>query len=59
MNEFNEDEVEALRKVAKERIAYDTIQNKLKTHWIWIIGAGALSLWALWDKLHEFIIGVK
>ena len=60
MNEFNPDEYEALKKVAKERMAYDTITTKLKNNWIWVVGAGALSIWALWDNIHAlFTTGIK
>jgi len=59
MNDFDEDEVEALRRMAKERIAYDTIVQKIKTSWIWAVGAGALTLWALWDNIQSLLTGVK
>lgn len=59
MNEFDQDEYEALRKMAKERIAYDTIFAKWKNTWVWGVGAGLLGLFLLWDKIHAFIYGVK
>jgi len=59
MNEFDEDEIEALRQIAKERIAYTTIKNKLKNNWIWAVATGVLALWALWDQIHTLIIGPK
>ncbi len=56
---FDKREIEILKKVATERIAYDTLTQKLKTNWIWIVGAGILAIWGLWDKVHTLFIGVK
>lgn len=53
--EFDKEEIEALRQVAKERIAYDTIKLKLKNNWIWAVATGALAVWALWDNIHALI----
>jgi len=47
------------KKIAKERIAYDTITTKFKNNWIWVVGAGTLSIWALWDNIQALIHGVK
>lgn len=57
--EFDKKEIEALKKIATERIAYDTLTQKLKTNWIWIVGGGVLTIWALWDKVHALFITVK
>jgi hypothetical protein len=59
MNDFDEDEVEALKKMANERMAYDTIFTKFKNSWVWVVGAGVLTLWALWDNVHALLTGVK
>jgi hypothetical protein len=57
--EFDKKELEALKKIASERIAYDTLTNKLKSNWIWIVGGGVLTIWALWDKFHALLFTVK
>lgn len=57
--EFDKKEIEALKEVATERIVYDTLTQKLKTNWIWIIGSSVLTIWALWDKIHTLFITVK
>lgn len=58
-DDFEPSELEALRKVARERIAYDTLTNKVKQNWIWAVGAGVLTIWALWDNVHSLLTGVK
>ena len=58
-DDFEPSELQALKKVAQERIAYDTLTNKLKQNWIWGVGAGILALWALWDKILPYLTGVK
>lgn len=59
MSDFNEDEIEALKKVAREKMAYDTITQKFKNTWVWGVGAGILAVWALWDKIALLFTGVK
>lgn len=59
MEEFDKDEIEALRKIAKERIAYDTITNKVKSSWIWIVGGGAVSIFIFWEKISAYFGMVK
>jgi len=55
LEEFDKDEIEALRQIAKERIAYTTITTKIKNNWIWVVATGVLAVWALWDQIHAFI----
>lgn len=53
MNDFEPSEIDALKQVARERMAFDTIRNKVKSTWIWVVATGALTCWALWDKIFE------
>lgn len=51
---FDQEEIDALRKIAKERIAYDTITSKLKNNWIWVVATGVLTIWAVSDHIINF-----
>lgn len=57
--EFSKDELDALKKLAKERVAYDTITGKIKGSWIIFIGGGILAWFTLSDKIIALINGVK
>jgi len=57
--DFEPSEIEALKRVAKERMAYDTITQKLKSAWIWAVAVGVISVWALSDKIYALLHGVK
>jgi len=59
MNDFTPDEHEALKQVAREKMAYNTLTNKIKQNWVWGVGAGVLGLWALWDRILPYLTGVK
>lgn len=52
-------EYETLRALIQERETYRNVATMVKTHWIWIVGGGALALYTLWDKLHVLTLGVK
>jgi len=42
---------ETLKKVLEREAAYDWFIFSLKSHWIWIISAGVLTLWMLYDNI--------
>lgn len=53
-------EYETLRVLIQERETYQNVTLMLKTHWIWVVGAGCLSLYTFWDKIHLYLLqGVK
>lgn len=52
-------EYETLRTLIQERETYKNIGQMVKTHWIWVVGGGALTLYTLWDKIHMLFVGVK
>lgn len=47
-----------MTKIIAERRAYNTFTDALKNNWIFVVGAGLLALWGLWDQIHS-LIGVK
>jgi predicted DNA-binding protein (MmcQ/YjbR family) len=52
-------EYDILRTLIQERETYRNVVTLAKTHWIWIVGGGVLTLYTLWDKLHMLLVGVK
>lgn len=50
-------EYKVMREIIQERETYNNLVLKLKTNWIWFIAGGLLTLFALWDRFHEFLIG--
>jgi hypothetical protein len=43
--------VEKLETIIEERQAFDVITGKLKTWWVWVVVAGAVTIIALWDAI--------
>lgn len=52
-------EYELLRTIIDREETYRNVTTILKTHWIWVVGGGALALYMLWEKFNVFIAGVK
>ena len=45
------------RKMVDERKAYDTIIQKIKLNWMWIVGAGVLTMFGLYEKFQAYLFG--
>jgi hypothetical protein len=52
-------EYEILRTLIQERETYRNVITTFKTHWIWAVGGGFLTLYTFWDKIHVIFAGVK
>ncbi len=50
---------EILEEIIKEREAYSTLTRKLKSWWIFGLGAGVLTLFSLWESIKPFFIKVQ
>lgn len=50
---------ETLKNMIKREEAHNWFINWMNTHWLWVIGGGVLTMWALYDKIHLLLIGVK
>ena len=49
-------EYNRLKNMLERERAYDWLTTKIKTHAIWIVGGGILTLWILYDKF-QLLIG--
>lgn len=52
-------EYDTLRALIQERKTYSNLVIMIKTHWIWAVGGGLLTLYTFWDKIHMLLTGVK
>jgi hypothetical protein len=52
-------QAEILRTMIKREETYSNITATMKSSWIWVVAAGVITLFSLWDTIKAFMIGVK
>lgn len=66
-NDFKDDELitiklprsqyKTLQDMIKREEAYSWFQSTLKSNYLWVVGGGILTMWALYDKFHMALFG--
>lgn len=54
---LSRDQYQVLKEMIKRDQAYDWLTKKLKSNWLFVVGGGALTLWALYDKFQTALFG--
>lgn len=57
VKDFSKDELDALKQVARERMAYGVLTNKMKSSWVWAIGGALLAWFTFGEKIVSYLQG--
>ena len=49
---------EILRKIIAREEAMGWLESKWRTHWVWVIGGGLVTIFVLWDRIQALVAKV-